>query len=242
MSILNTFDLTGKTAIVTGGGRGLGKGIAEGLCEAGASVVIIGSSNSVINTAKEFTDKGFIAYAIKGDLSNKELIPTIFNEALSKLNGKIDILINNAGIQRRHKCEEFPLSDWETVLAGNVMLKQGHGKIINLASMLSFFGGYTVPAYAASKGAVAQLTKALANEWANKNINVNAIAPGYMNTEMNVNLVNDTNRNQEILNRIPAGRWGTPNDMKGLAIFLSSSASNYINGAIIPVDGGYLSR
>jgi NAD(P)-dependent dehydrogenase (short-subunit alcohol dehydrogenase family) len=168
---------------------------------------------------------------------------------------KIDILINNAGIQRRHKCEEFPLSDWEAVLqvnlntvfmlcqlAGNVMLKQGHGKIINLASMLSFFGGYTVPAYAASKGAVAQLTKALANEWANKNINVNAIAPGYMNTEMNVNLVNDTNRNQEILNRIPAGRWGTPNDMKGLAIFLSSSASNYINGAIIPVDGGYLSR
>ncbi|CBL06770.1 Dehydrogenases with different specificities (related to short-chain alcohol dehydrogenases) [Megamonas hypermegale ART12/1] len=151
MSILNTFDLTGKTAIVTGGGRGLGKGIAEGLCEAGASVVIIGSSNSVINTAKEFTDKGFIAYAIKGDLSNKELIPTIFNEALSKLNGKIDILINNAGIQRRHKCEEFPLSDWEAVLqvnlntvfmlcqlAGNVMLKQGHGKIINLASMLSF--------------------------------------------------------------------------------------------------------
>lgn len=255
MSILNTFNLTGKTAIVTGGGRGLGKGIAEGLCEAGASVVIIGSSNSVINTAKEFTDKGFIAYAIKGDLSNKELIPTIFNEALSKLNGKIDILINNAGIQRRHKCEEFPLSDWEAVLqvnlntvfmlcqlAGNVMLKQGHGKIINLASMLSFFGGYTVPAYAASKGAVAQLTKALANEWANKNINVNAIAPGYMNTEMNVNLVNDINRNQEILNRIPAGRWGTPNDMKGLAIFLSSSASNYINGAIIPVDGGYLSR
>lgn len=151
MSILNTFDLTGKTAIVTGGGRGLGKGIAEGLCEAGASVVIIGSSNNVINTAKEFTDKGFIAYAIKGDLSNKELIPTIFNEALSKLNGKIDILINNAGIQRRHKCEEFPLSDWEAVLqvnlntvfmlcqlAGNVMLKQGHGKIINLASMLSF--------------------------------------------------------------------------------------------------------
>ena len=120
MSILNTFDLTGKTAIVTGGGRGLGKGIAEGLCEAGASVVIIGSSNSVINTAKEFTDKGFIAYAIKGDLSNKELIPTIVNEALSKLNGKIDILINNAGIQRRHKCEEFPLSDWEAVLQVNL--------------------------------------------------------------------------------------------------------------------------
>lgn len=127
-------------------------------------------------------------------------------------------------------------------LAGNTMIKQGQGKIINLASMLSFFGGYTVPAYAASKGAIAQLTKALANEWASKNINVNAIAPGYMNTEMNVNLVNDTNRNQEILNRIPAGRWGTPNDMKGLAIFLASSASNYINGAIIPVDGGYLAR
>lgn len=255
MSILNMFNLTGKTAIVTGGGRGLGKGIAEGLCEAGASVVLIGSSDSVIQTATEFTNKGFIAYAIKGDLSNKEAISSIFNEALSKLNGKIDILVNNAGVQRRHKCEEFPLSDWETVLqvnlntvfmlcqlAGNKMIKQGSGKIINLASMLSFFGGYTVPAYAASKGGVAQLTKALANEWSSKNINVNAIAPGYMDTEMNVKLVNDANRNQEILNRIPAGRWGTPEDMKGLAVFLASSASNYINGAIIPVDGGYLSR
>lgn len=255
MSILNLFNLTGKNAIVTGGGRGLGKGIAEGLCEAGAQVVLIGSGDSIFHTEKEFKQKGFLVHAVKGDLSNKHNISVIFNEALTKLNGKIDILINNAGVQRRHKCEEFPLEDWETViqvnlntvfmlcqLAGQKMLTQGSGKIINMASMLSFFGGYTVPAYAASKGGVAQLTKALSNEWAGKNINVNAIAPGYMNTEMNVNLVNDAQRNQEILSRIPSGRWGTIEDMKGLAIFLSSDASNYINGAIIPVDGGYLSK
>lgn len=252
---MSYFNLTGKTAIITGGGRGLGKGIAEGLCEAGATVVLIGSSDSVIHTANEFTDKGYTAFFVKGDLSNINNIRNIFNKALSKLNGKVDILVNNAGVQSRHKCEDFPLSDWHKVLtvnldavfllcqlAGKKMIEQGSGKIINLASMLSFFGGYTVPAYAASKGGVAQLTKALANEWACKNINVNAIAPGYMDTEMNVNLVNDTNRNKEILNRIPAGRWGTIDDIKGLAIFLASNASNYINGAIIPVDGGYLSR
>lgn len=255
MSILNLFNLTGKNAIVTGGGRGLGKGIAEGLCEAGAQVVLIGSSDNVFHTAEKFKQQGFLVHAVKGDLSNKYNIPLIFNEALNKLDGKIDILINNAGVQRRHKCEEFPLDDWETViqvnlntvfmlcqLAGQKMLVQGSGKIINMASMLSFFGGYTVPAYAASKGGVAQLTKALSNEWAGKNINVNAIAPGYMNTEMNVNLVNDVHRNQEILSRIPSGRWGTIDDMKGLAVFLASNASNYINGAIIPVDGGYLSK
>ncbi len=255
MSILKMFDLTGKNAIVTGGGRGLGKGMAEGLCQAGANVVLIGSSDSVIHTAEEFRQKGFNAYAVKGNLADKDAIEGIFNESLAKLNNKIDILINNAGVQRRHKCEEFPMQDWDTVLqvnlntvfklcqlAGNKMIAQGYGKIINLASMLSFFGGYTVPAYAASKGGVAQLTKALANEWSGKNVHVNAIAPGYMDTEMNVKLVNDDKRNTEILERIPIGRWGTPEDMKGLAVFLASPASDYINGAIIPVDGGYLSR
>lgn len=255
MSILNLFDLTGQTAIVTGGGRGLGKGMAEGLCEAGATVVIIGSSDKVIHTAKEFTDKGYKAFAVRGNLADEAAIPQIFDEALAKLGGKVDILINNAGVQRRHKCEEFPLEDWNFVLqvnldavfslcqlAGRKMLEQGYGKIINMASMLSFFGGYTVPAYAASKGGVAQLTKALANEWSGKNVHVNAIAPGYMDTEMNVKLVNDETRNTEILARIPIGRWGTPDDMKGLAVFLASPASNYINGAIIPIDGGYLSR
>lgn len=255
MSILEMFNLNGKNAVITGGGRGLGKGMAEGLCEAGATVVIIGSSDKIFETASELTDKGYIAYAVRGDLSKQENINGIFAQALEKINGKIDILINNAGVQRRHKCEEFPLEDWNTVLqvnlnavftlcqlAGNKMLQQGYGKIINVASMLSFFGGYTVPAYAASKGGVAQLTKSLANEWSSKNVHVNAIAPGYMNTDMNVKLVNDEKRNKEILERIPIGRWGTAEDIKGLAVFLASPASDYINGAVIPIDGGYLSR
>lgn len=255
MSILEMFNLNGKNAVITGGGRGLGKGMAEGLCEAGATVVIIGSSDKIFETTSELTDKGYIAYAVRGDLSKQENINGIFAQALEKINGKIDILINNAGVQRRHKCEEFPLEDWNTVLqvnlnavftlcqlAGNKMLQQGYGKIINVASMLSFFGGYTVPAYAASKGGVAQLTKALANEWSSKNVHVNAIAPGYMDTDMNVKLVNDEKRNKEILERIPIGRWGTAEDIKGLAVFLASPASDYINGAVIPIDGGYLSR
>lgn len=255
MSILEMFNLNGKNAVITGGGRGLGKGMAESLCEAGATVVIIGSSDKIFETARELTDKGYIAYAVRGDLSKQENINGIFAQALEKINGKIDILINNAGVQRRHKCEEFPLEDWNTVLqvnlnavftlcqlAGNKMLQQGYGKIINVASMLSFFGGYTVPAYAASKGGVAQLTKALANEWSSKNVHVNAIAPGYMDTDMNVKLVNDEKRNKEILERIPIGRWGTAEDIKGLAVFLASPASDYINGAVIPIDGGYLSR
>ncbi|MDQ0204044.1 SDR family oxidoreductase [Pectinatus haikarae] len=255
MSILNMFDLSGKKAIVTGGGRGLGKGMAEGLCEAGAEVVLIGSSDSVLKTADEFVGKSYKAFGLQGNLSEEDRIPLIFERALTLLNGKIDILINNAGLQSRHKCEEFPLSDWHSVmqvnlnavfslcqLAGKKMIEEGYGKIINMASMLSFFGGFTVPAYAASKGGVAQLTKALANEWSKKNVHVNAIAPGYMDTEMNINLVNDAERNGEILNRIPIGRWGTPEDMKGLAVFLASPASDYINGAIIPIDGGYLGK
>ena len=235
MSILEMFNLNGKNAVITGEGRGLGKGMAEGLCEAGATVVIIGSSDKIFETASELTDKGYIAYAVRGDLSKQENINEIFAQALEKINGKIDILINNAGVQRRHKCEEFPLEDWNTVLqvnlnavftlcqlAGNKMLQKGYGKIINVASMLSFFGGYTVPAYAASKGGVAQLTKALAIEWSSKNVHVNAIAPGYMDTDMNVKLVNDEKRNKEILERVPIGRWGTAEDIKGLAVFLTT--------------------
>ena len=163
--------------------------------------------------------------------------------------------MNNSGMIRRHKSEEYPLEDWDMVinlnlntvfqlcqLAGKVMLKQGSGKIINIASMLSFFGGYTVPAYSASKGGVAQLTKALANEWSGKNVQVNAIAPGYMATDINQALMDDAGRSHEILSRIPAGRWGTPEDMKGIVVFLASAASDYVNGAIIPVDGAYLAR
>jgi len=163
--------------------------------------------------------------------------------------------VNNAGVQRRNKCEDFLINDWEAVLqvnltavfrlcqlAGRKMLEQGGGKIINLASMLSYFGGYTVPAYAASKGGVAQLTKALSNEWAGRGIQVNAIAPGYMATDMNEALIRDEGRSREILGRIPAGRWGTPEDMKGIVVFLASGASDYISGAVIPVDGGYLGK
>lgn len=251
----NMFDLSGKTALVTGGTRGLGRGMAEGLAEAGAKVVIIGSYAGVLRTAEELRAKGLDVAGIRADLGERDKIPAMFNEALKMLGGKIDILLNDAGVQRRNHCEDFTLEDWDTVinvnlnavfvlcqLAGREMLKQGSGKIINMASMLSFFGGFTVPAYAASKGAVAQLTKALSNEWAGKNIQVNAIAPGYMATEMNTALINDNGRNTEILARIPAGRWGTAEDMKGLAVFLASDASNYISGAVIPLDGGYLAK
>ena len=249
------FDLSGKRALVTGGGRGLGRGMAEGLAEAGAKVVILGSSGAVMKAAEEMWAKGLDVTGLQGDLSDRAGIPAVFGKAVELLGGGIDILLNNAGVQRRNRCEDFTLEDWDTVLnvnlnavfvmcqlAGQKMLAQGGGKIINMASMLSFFGGFTVPAYAASKGGVAQLTKALSNEWSGKNIQVNAIAPGYMATEMNTALINDEGRNKEILGRIPAGRWGTPEDMKGLAICLASPASDYISGAVIPVDGGYLAK
>lgn len=253
--MMDVFNLKGKTALVTGGTRGLGQGMAEGLAQAGAKVVILGSSPSVLKTAEEMSANGLDVTAVRGDLSDRDKTSELFEKAVTALGGKIDILINNAGIQRRNRCEDFTMEDWNAVinvnlnavfqmcqLAGRKMLAQGGGKIINIASMLSFFGGYTVPAYAASKGGVAQLTKALSNEWAGKNIQVNAIAPGYMATEMNTKLMDDQSRNKEILSRIPAGRWGNPGDMKGIAVFLASPASDYINGAVIPVDGGYLSK
>lgn len=249
------FSLKGKTAIVTGGNKSLGLGITTALCEAGAKVCIMASSDSVFEVAESLTSKGFEVVGVKVDLGKREEIITAFDNALELLGGKLDILVNNAGIQRRNPCEDFLQEDWDDVisvnlnavftlcqLSGRVMIKQGKGKIINLASMLSYFGGQTVPAYAASKGAVAQLTKALSNEWSGKGINVNAIAPGYMATEMNVALINDETRNAQILGRIPAGRWGKPEDMGGIAVFLASSASDYLCGAIIPVDGGYLSK
>jgi 2-deoxy-D-gluconate 3-dehydrogenase len=252
---MDIFDLQGKTAIVTGGNKGLGRGISEGLCEAGAAVAIVASSGGVHEAARELAARGHKAFGVQADLSSRESLASGFDEALSYLGGRLDILVNNAGIQRRARCEDFSLEDWDEVLnvnlsavfqacqlAGRVMLAQGGGKIINLASMLSFFGGFTVPAYAASKGGVAQLTKALANEWAGRGINVNAIAPGYMDTDMNARLLADGKRRAEISARIPAGRWGTADDMKGLAVFLASKASDYVNGAIIPLDGGYLSR
>lgn len=252
---MDLFEFKGKTAIITGGAQGLGKGMVEGFCEAGITVAIWDVNPKVVDVAKELCDKGYKAVGIQVNLADREDVKAKFAETIKKLGGRLDILLNDAGVQKRHFCEEFPIEDWDFVininlnavfqlcqLAGQVMIKQGKGKIINMASMLSFFGGYTVPAYAASKGGVAQLTKALANEWASKGINVNAMAPGYMATDMNTKLINDESRNTEITARIPAHRWGTPKDMVGPALFLASSASDYLDGAIIPVDGGYLVR
>ena len=246
---MNMFDITGKKAIVTGASRGLGYAMAQALVEAGANLAIIASSDRVFEAAQTLG-----AHPVQADIGDMKQLDAAFSDALTALGG-IDILVNCAGITRRHRCEEFPMDDWQRIidvnltatfrmcqLAGRHMLSQGSGKIIHIASMLSFFGGWTVPAYAASKGGVAQLTKSLANEWAAHGINVNAIAPGYMATEINTELRADPTRNNEIVSRIPAGRWGTPDDLKGIVVFLSAPASDYVNGAVIPVDGGYLGR
>jgi 2-deoxy-D-gluconate 3-dehydrogenase len=253
--VQNLFDVKGKKAIVTGASQGLGKGMAEGLMQAGAEVVLFDINPAIDALAEAYNHSGYTCHAVTVNVGERSQREAAFDKALHMLGGRIDILINAAGIQRRHACEDFPLEDWDAVininqtavfalcqLAARVMIKQGKGKIINIASMLSYFGGFTVPAYAASKGAVAQLTKACANEWASKGININALAPGYMATDMNTALINDDHRNSEITARIPAHRWGTPEDMKGPMLFLASSASDYIDGAIIPVDGGYLNR
>jgi 2-deoxy-D-gluconate 3-dehydrogenase len=251
---MNIFDLTGKKAIVTGAAQGLSRGMAEGLMEAGAEVTIFDLSPNTESVASEYFAKGFKCHGVRVNIGDTDQRETAFAAAVKDMGG-LDILINGAGVQRRHKCEEFPLEDWNFVLNINLtsvfalcqlavreFLKSGGGKIVNIASMLSFFGGFTVPAYSASKGGVAQITKAFSNELAGKNININALAPGYMATDMNTRLIEDPVRNQEITARIPAGRWGTPDDVKGIVVFLSSHASDYINGAIIPVDGGYLNR
>lgn len=194
------------------------------------------------------------AIPLQVDLSDREQALALVDRAVKALGG-IDVLVNNAGVQRRYPAEDFPLDDWDYVLtvnldavwilaqaAGRHMLAQGQGKIINVASAQSFFGGIIVPAYAASKGGVAQLTKALSNEWAGRGVNVNAIAPGYMDTGMTEALVGNPQREPLILSRIPAGRWGTPDDLRGVTLFLASAASDYVHGVIIPVDGGYLGR
>ncbi len=251
---MDLFDITGKKAIVTGGTRGLGYGMAEGLMEAGCEVVIVGTSDKAYAVAEEFRGRGFSCQGVKGDLGKREEVYRVFAECVEKLGGDLDILVNAHGIQRRHSAEEFPLNEWDEVIsvnlssvfilcqeAGKIMLKKGYGKIINIASRFSFLGGQTIPAYAAAKGGVAQLTKELTNDWLGRGVNVNAIAPGYMATEMNTALLDPKNpRYQQITDRIPAHRWGNGDDMKGACIFLASHASDYISGAILPVDGGYL--
>jgi 2-deoxy-D-gluconate 3-dehydrogenase len=249
----NLFDLKGKTAIVTGASTGLGKGMTLGLAEAGADILLVDHVSSE-ETLAEVEALGRRAEQIVIDLMKGDSVQTVVAKALEKFK-KIDILINNAGIIRRTPAIEFSEKDWDEVMnlnsrvvfflsqaAAKDMMKRKYGKIINVASLLSFQGGITVPSYSASKGAVMQITKALANEWAKYGININAIAPGYMATNNTKALRADAVRSKSILDRIPAERWGTPEDLKGVAVFLASKASDYVNGHVLVVDGGWLAR
>jgi 2-dehydro-3-deoxy-D-gluconate 5-dehydrogenase len=247
------FDLSGKVALVTGANTGIGQGIAVALAEAGADVALVGRS-SADETARLVRASGRRASLIGADLSTIEPVGGIVEQTMDELGG-LDILVNNAGIIRRADAVDFTEEDWDAVIdtnlksvfflcqaAGRRMIDRGRGKIINIASMLSFQGGIRVPSYTASKSGVAGLTKLLANEWAARGINVNGIAPGYIATNNTAALQADENRNRQILERIPAGRWGDPSDLGGAAIFLASSASDYVNGHILAVDGGWLAR
>ncbi|HET6979548.1 MAG TPA: 2-dehydro-3-deoxy-D-gluconate 5-dehydrogenase KduD [Pyrinomonadaceae bacterium] len=253
--ILDQFKLQGRVALVTGASTGLGAAIAIALAEAGAEVACHGNSRSPEATCNQIMGAGGVAHAVTGDLSKAETPKELIAQTLERF-GRIDILINNAGTIRRAPATEYSDEDWAAVievnlssvfrlskLVGKQMIERGEGgKIVNIASLLSFQGGITVPAYAASKGGVAQLTKALANEWAKHRINVNAIAPGYMRTANTAALQADETRNRQILERIPAGRWGEPEDLAGAAVFLASQASDYINGHVLVVDGGWMGR
>lgn len=251
--ISSKFDVTGKHCIVTGGAQGLSRGMAEGLLEAGCKVVLVDVQEEKLKqVVAEYQDKGYEAYGVVGNLGSREDMDRIFKESMELLEGRLDVLIPAAGIQRRHLPEEFPMEEWDLVLDINlnhvffmiqkalkVMLSQPTGgKIITIGSMVTWFGGTTVAAYTATKGAVSQLTKSLAVDCAGRGININCICPGYMDTEMCANMTQQ--RKDECTVRIPAGRWGTPEDLKGPVLFLASSASDYLNGTTIPVDGGYL--
>lgn len=248
-----SFSLTGRVAMVTGANTGLGQAIAIALAEAGADIVAVGRTDPV-ETQKAIGKLGRRFLSVHADLANTAAIPNIVGAALAAL-GQVDILVNNAGTIRRNAAVDFTEADWDAVVdvnlkslffltqaVGRHMLQAGRGKVINIASMLSFQGGIRVASYTASKSALAGLTRLLANEWAAKGVNVNAIAPGYMATSNTTALRADESRNREILARIPAGRWGQPADIAGAAVFLAAPASDYVHGAIIPVDGGWLAR
>lgn len=252
--ILDAFKLDGKTALVTGASAGLGAAIAVALAEAGANVVAHGNSRGTDATCAQIKRAGRRSLALRGDLADKTIPQQLITQTLRQF-GRLDILINNAGTIRRAPAVDYTEEDWAKVIevnlssvfrlsqiAGRHMIESGSGKIVNIASLLAFQGGITVPAYAASKGGVAQLTKALANEWAKHRVNVNAIAPGYMRTDNTAALQTDETRNRQILERIPAGRWGEPEDLAGAAVFLSSPASDYLHGHILLVDGGWMGR
>ncbi len=250
------FSLEGKTVVVTGGAQGLCNAIAQAYHDAKATVVLVDISDKVKDAAAAMHTEEAPVYYAQGDLTDTEKLPALVDECEEKLGGHIDILLNGAGIQFRCKAEDFPADRWNSIIninlsslffmaqqVGRKMLAQGHGKIINIASMCSFFGSTMIPAYSASKGGVAQLTKALSNEWASRGVTVNAIAPGYMVTKLTENMkeVNPAGY-AEITSRIPMGRWGVPEDLAGIAVFLGSEGSDYISGAVIPVDGGYLGK
>jgi len=252
--ILDAFRLDGKVALVTGAAAGLGAAIAVALAEAGADVACHGNAREPDATCEAIARLGRRTAAVSGDLVDREVSRTLVETTAREL-GPIDILVNNAGTIRRAPAVNYSEDDWDAVIevnlssvfrlsqqAGKEMIERGQGKIVNIASVLSFQGGIAVPAYAASKGALAQLTKALANEWAAKGVNVNAIAPGYMRTDNTLALQRDETRNRQILERIPAARWGNPTDIAGAAVFLSSSASDYVHGHVLVVDGGWMGR
>lgn len=254
MSILDRFRLDGKTALVTGAAGGLGAAIAVALAEAGAAVACHGNRRPADDTSSRIRSLGHDSRSFSADLSSADGASRLFSKVAADM-GAPHILVNNAGTICREPAEDYNFDAWMRVLqvnlnsvfqlsqlAGREMLKRKEGKIINIASLLSFQGGIRVPAYAASKGGVAQLTKALANEWAGRNVQVNAIAPGYFSTENTAALRQDEARNRQILERIPAGRWGNPEDLAGAALFLASPASDYVSGEVLVVDGGWMAR
>ena len=248
-----SFDLSGKVALVTGANTGIGQAIAVALAEAGADVAVAGRSEPA-ETMERLAATGRCSLSIKADLSSIEPVDRVIAETVAAL-GRIDILVNNAGIIRRDDLETFSEADWDAVVDTNLktlfflsqaaarhMMAQGAGKIVNIASLLSFQGGIRVPSYAAAKSGVAGVTKAMANELAPKGVQVNAIAPGYITTNNTAALQGDETRNRQILERIPTGRWGRPEDIAGAAVFLASPASDYVTGQVLAVDGGWLAR
>ena len=256
MSILERFQLNGKTALVTGARRGIGKAMAIGLAEAGSDIIATSAGMELegSDVALEILARGRKCWAFSCDLADRQAVYRLI-ETVKRDCPPVDILVNNAGMILRKPAAEHPDEYWDKIVEVNLnaqfvlarefgrdMLQRGSGKIIFTASLLSFQGGITVPGYAAAKGGVAQLTKALANEWAGRNVQVNAIAPGYIATDNTAALRSDPERNPAILARIPAGRWGSPDDLAGAAVFLASPASDYINGEILTVDGGWMGR
>jgi 2-deoxy-D-gluconate 3-dehydrogenase len=254
MGIVERFRLDGKTALVTGAASGLGAAIALGLADAGAAVACHGNRRPAEETAQKIRETGREARSFSADLGADEGADRLFADVASAM-GAPDILVNNAGMIHREAAADHDLNAWKQVLqvnltsafrlcqlAGTKMLERQRGKIINVASLMAFQGGIRIVAYTASKGAIAQMTKALANEWAPRNVQVNAIAPGYFRTENTSALQKDESRNRQILERIPAGRWGDPEDLAGAAVFLASPASDYVTGTVLVVDGGWLAR